>query len=113
MPSVSIDNGLMEKVANIAAIRSRFQWSDLGSWTELKNWHPKDRYNNVLLGDVYLKNSYNNMGHGKKKFVALLGVRDLIVVDTGDVLLVAHENRAQDIKQLVDDLSKSNKRKYL
>lgn len=107
--SVSIDYGIMEKAGNVYVIPSDFGWSDLGTWTSLYEISEKDEQGNVLNGKNILL--YNTQGcmvqHNQSdsgRLVVLNSVKDLIVVDTPDVLLVCDKNREQEVKEVATDI---------
>jgi mannose-1-phosphate guanylyltransferase len=106
MTATSIDFGVMEKARNVVSFTLDCGWDDLGSWPSLegvagflKAQHPAGV---VTGGDVVAIESEGNIVDAAGKLVALLGVDDLIVVDTGPVLLVARKDRAQDIRKVVE-----------
>lgn len=106
LTATSIDFGVMEKAKNVVSFNLDCGWDDLGSWTSLegvadflKTRHPAGV---VTAGDVVAVDSTGNIIDAQGKLVALLGVQDLIVVDTGNALLVADKHRAQDIRKVVD-----------
>jgi mannose-1-phosphate guanylyltransferase len=106
LPGVSIDYGVMEKVAEVAVVPVDCGWSDVGSWQASWELGGRDAHGNVVRADgAVLCDAEGNMvvaPHGK--VVALVGVRDLVVVDTPDALLVVPRERAQDVKKAVDAL---------
>lgn len=106
LPAVSIDYGVMEKVAEVAVVPVDCGWSDVGSWQAAWELGARDAAGNVVRADgAVLCDAEGNMvvaPHGK--VVALVGVRDLVVVDTPDALLVVPRERAQDVKKAVDAL---------
>lgn len=102
LPAVSIDHGVMEKVEAVSVIPGSFQWSDLGSWTSSWELSPKDEQDNVLPKDAIPIDAKRNYAHVPEgKLVALIGVRDLVVVDSGDALLICPRERAQDVREVV------------
>jgi len=103
-PSVSIDYGLMESAKELVVIKARFDWSDVGSWRELENWHPKDSAGNTSVGNTVALDSYGNIIRSEAKLVALLGVNDLLIVESKDALLIASKDRAQEVKKIVEEL---------
>lgn len=107
MPSISIDHGVMEKVDRIAVVPGDFGWSDVGSWHSAWELFPKDAHGNVASPDDVLVDAENNLvanlcSNGAKPIVALVGVRDLVVVRTDDALLILPRDRAQDVRQVTD-----------
>jgi len=104
-PSVSIDHGIMEKASKVRVIPGDFGWSDVGSWTTAWELAPRDAAGNATTGEVVLVDSEGNYVHAPPgKVVALLGLRDVVVVDTPDALLVMPRERAQDVRAIVDAL---------
>lgn len=108
-PNISIDYALMEKTHRAAIVPCSIGWSDVGAWSALWDIREQDAQNNVLLGDVIAHDSTGSYVHSHRRLTALVGVRDLVVIDTDDALLVADKSRAQDVKAIVDRL-KSDKR---
>ena len=111
----SIDYGVMEKADNVMVIPADFGWSDVGSWSALPEVLEPDGSGNVTIcaqEKLYL-DAGGCLVHGGGKLVALIGVSDLIVVDTPDALLVCHRERAQDVKKIVEDLEKKRLVDYL
>jgi len=103
LPSVSIDHGVMEKAHRVLVVPADFGWSDLGSWVTAWEQAPKDDADNAAPeGSVLVdaKGCYVRAASGKR--VALVGVEDLVVVDTDDALLIMPRARAQDVRQVVE-----------
>lgn len=112
LPAVSIDHGVMEKAHSVLVIPGDFGWSDLGSWTTTWELAERDADDNALPPDAVVidsTGSYVRVPEGK--LVALVGVDDLIVVDTEDALLVVPRDRAQDVRRVVDALRERNDRR--
>ncbi len=102
LPAVSIDHGIMEKVSAVSVVPGSFEWSDLGSWTSAWELAPQDEHANVLPADgIAVDASGNFVAAPKGKLVALVGVDDLVVVDSGDALLIVPRERAQDVREVV------------
>jgi len=112
-PAESIDYAVMEKTNNAMVMPMDPQWNDLGSWSALLDLLPKNGDGNVQVGDVIGLNSTNNYIHAEHKLVSTLGVKDLVIVDTKDALLVAHKNDVEDVKQLVEILKKQQRSEYI
>jgi mannose-1-phosphate guanylyltransferase/mannose-6-phosphate isomerase len=108
-PNISIDYALMEKTERAAIVPCALGWSDVGAWSALWEIRDQDEHHNVLLGDVIAHDSTGSYVHSHKRLTALVGVRDLVVIDTDDAILVADKTRAQEVKAVVDRL-KSDKR---
>ena len=108
-PNISIDYALMEKTDRAAIVPCSIGWSDVGAWSALWEIRDQDAQNNVLLGDVIAHDTTGSYVHSHKRLTALVGVHDLVVIDTDDAVLIADKSRAQDVKAIVDRL-KSGKR---
>jgi mannose-1-phosphate guanylyltransferase len=107
--SISVDYGVMEYARDVVVLRGNFGWNDLGSWDEVYKLHDKDKNQNVLLGNQHIiKDSKKCYVDAPDKSVALLGVDNLIVVDTGDALLICRRDRTQDVKEIVDAAKRKN-----
>lgn len=115
IPSISIDYGVMEKADNILLIEGDFGWSDMGSWDALWEVSDKDENGNAAnCRDLFVGvDASNSLIHSSRKLVALLGVEDLIVVDTEDSLLICKRGNSQDVKKVVEILEDKKKREYL
>ena len=103
MEKISIDYAVLERAAGVVGIAcDEIGWSDLGSWTAIHDLLPRDGEGNTLSRHVLAEASRGDSCGRPGKFVALLGVEDLIVVDTPDALLVARRDRAQEVGRIVD-----------
>ncbi|WP_234249743.1 mannose-1-phosphate guanylyltransferase/mannose-6-phosphate isomerase [Billgrantia desiderata] len=103
-PDVSIDYAVMEKTDSAAMIPLNAGWSDIGSWSALWDVSDKDVDNNVLHGDVLAEATSHTLVHADHRLVATVGVENLVVVETKDAVLVAHKDKVQDVKRIVDQL---------
>jgi len=103
-PSDSIDYAVMEHTQHAVVVPLAAQWNDLGSWEAFYAISPKDACGNALHGDVVATETRNCYLHAEHRFVAALGVEDLTVVESADVVLVAHRSRHQDVKALFEQL---------
>ncbi|MBN2732774.1 MAG: mannose-1-phosphate guanylyltransferase [Balneolaceae bacterium] len=115
-PSVSIDYGIMEKAENVYVIPGDFGWNDVGSWKALYDVEEKDKNDNVMKALQYItEESSGNLVHSSNgKLIALAGVENLAVVETDDVILVCNLDKAQSVKQVVNQLKESeDKKKFL
>jgi len=110
--SISIDYGVMEKSKKVYLTPSNFGWSDVGSWEAVFSLSDKDSNGNSLIGDVYSQHSKNSYVFSPKKFTAIIGTDDIIVINTSDALLVCKRDNSQDVKNIVEYL-KLNERKEL
>ena len=102
--NVSIDYAVMEHTPLAAVVPTEMGWSDVGTWDALWQIGRKDNAGNLATGDVFVEDSRNNLLRADSGMLAVLGVEDLVVVVTSDVVMVAKRDRAQDIKQLVAKL---------
>ncbi len=99
----------MEKVSAVSVVPGSFEWSDLGSWTSAWELASQDEHANVLPeGGIAFDASGNYPSAPDGKLVALVGVDDLVVVDSGDALLVVPKDRAQDVREIVEALRERN-----
>jgi mannose-1-phosphate guanylyltransferase / mannose-6-phosphate isomerase len=112
-PAISIDYAVMEHTNSAAVIPVDMGWSDIGSWSELWKVSQKDENNNVIIGDVLAEDTSGSYLRSDGKMVATVGVKDMLVIDTGDTVLVAPKNRAQDIRTIVERLDKENRTEHL
>jgi mannose-1-phosphate guanylyltransferase len=110
---VAIDVGLLEKASNVYLIHFEGRWDDLGTWHALEVIHPKDYEGNIMLGDVETINVTQSTVIGKIKPVTLIGVDNLVVVDTDHALLVCHKDHMQDIKNLLGKLKDKGREELL
>ncbi len=117
VPSESIDYAVMEHcpgsqfVINMVALDAG--WSDLGAWGAVWDVLPKDAQGNALAGDVFLTDSHNSLVQATSRLVALVGVRDLVVIETPDAVMVADKTRSQDVKLIVTALQKNGREEHI
>ncbi len=104
-PSNSIDYAVMEKASNCAVVGGDFGWSDIGSWKAMSELYESDEAGNRIQGKAVLVETHDCFIKGEDRLVAAVGVSDLVIVDTGDAVLVAHRDRAQDVREVVRQLS--------
>ncbi len=104
-PDLSIDYALMERSQRVAVVPGNFGWADVGSWSALAELTNPDAHGNRISGEVHALDSENCYVWCPRRLAALVGVRDLIVVDTEDALLVAHRDRVDEVKGIVSDLT--------
>jgi mannose-1-phosphate guanylyltransferase/mannose-6-phosphate isomerase len=112
MPNLSIDYAVMERTARAVVVPARFRWSDLGSLTALSELAPKDRAANVTVGEVISIDTADSILYGGRRLLAAIGLRDMMVVDTPDALLVCPKARAQQVKEIVGELKRRNSSHY-
>ena len=104
-PSISIDYAVMEKAENTAVVASDFGWSDIGSWKAISELYESDEAGNRIKGKAIMVGSTDCFVQGGERIVAAVGVKNLVIVDTGDAVLVADRNQAQDVKEVVTQLA--------
>ena len=103
-PQKSFDYAVMEKTDRAAVVVSQFGWSDIGSWDALFDITPRDSAGNVLQGPVVTVDSNDCVVHSHDRLTAVVGIKDLVVVNTSDAVMVVPRARAQEVRELVDKL---------
>ncbi len=111
-PSLSIDYAVMEHTGEAAVVPVEMGWSDIGSWSALWEIGEKDACGNVLTGDVLTEETRDCFVRAETGLVATLGVENLVIVETGDVLFVAARDRVQDVKKLVERLAAAGRTEH-
>lgn len=112
--NISFDYAIAEKATKVAVIGGDFAWSDVGNWKKLFEMLSKKEGDTVAIGCAHYGVDTNGcLIHGTDRLVATIGLKDIIVVDTPDVVLVCHKDKAQEVKKLVENLKKKGKEKYL
>jgi mannose-1-phosphate guanylyltransferase len=112
---VTIDVGIMERAGRVAVVPCDMGWDDVGSWAALAGILPRDAQGNVVIGDTQhlCLDTTNALIYSPGKLVATIGIDDLVIVDTPDVLLVLSQERAQDVSALVKELRRRGLERYL
>ena len=113
VPDISIDYALMERSAKVATVPCDLGWSDIGSWNAMSELTSEDANGNRFEGEVLSHGAHNNYVQSPERLAALVGVQNLIVVDTPDALLIAHKEHTQDVKQIVGQLKKNGHSAHL
>lgn len=113
VPDISIDYALMERSDKVATIPCDIGWSDIGSWNAMSELTQTGADNNRFEGEVLAHKSSNNYVNSPERLTALVGVQDLLVVDTPDAVLIAHKDHAQDVKHIVSQLKNSGHEAHL
>ena len=108
-PSDSIDYALMEKSDNVVVVPLDAQWNDIGSWSALYDIGIKDGSGNVIKGDVIAQDTTNTYINANHHMVATIGVDNLIVVDTPDATFIAKQDRAQEVKSIIETLQSNDR----
>jgi len=111
--NISIDYGIMEKSSNVYLTRGRFTWSDVGSWEEVYQLSEKDKEGNAITGNVLSEMVVDSYIYSPEKFTAVIGVENLIIINTEKELLVCRRDKAQDVKKVVDYLKMNNYKNHL
>jgi mannose-1-phosphate guanylyltransferase len=113
--SISVDYAVLETARNVLAVKADIVWDDVGSWLALQRYKEVDGDNNVVVGESILKDTYETTIYNDSQgIIAALGVSDLVVVRAGDITLVAHKTRLNDLKKLLKDIGENETtRKYL
>jgi mannose-1-phosphate guanylyltransferase/mannose-6-phosphate isomerase len=111
-PANSIDYALMEKTTNAVVVKADFGWNDIGSWRALWEVADKDEQGNVISGDVLLDDVENCLIRSEDTLVAAVGLRDTLVVETSDAVIVAPMDRSQDVKLIVNKLKKQGRAEF-
>ncbi len=111
--SDSIDYAVMEHTTHAVIVPADIGWSDVGSWSALWEVLHGDIDGNVVRGDTYIDGVKNSLVRSESRFVAAIGVTDLVIVETADAVLVAHKDHVQKVKQVVDHLKKKDRGEHV
>jgi len=109
VPKQTIDYGVMEGARNVAVIPAKFGWSDVGSWSSLYMLLPKDHNKNAVKGNHLGIDTSGSMIYGGERLIATIGLKDIIIVDTADVLLVCANDQDQKVRDLVRRLESESR----
>ena len=104
LPATSIDYAVMERARNLSLLPVNYGWLDLGSWQAIEEVLKKDARGNILRGNCVDLGSENTIIWGQKRLIASIGIKDIIVVDTDDALLICAKDKTQDVKKIVQIL---------
>ncbi|MDZ7721389.1 MAG: mannose-1-phosphate guanylyltransferase [candidate division KSB1 bacterium] len=113
LPAESIDYGIMEHTKNAYVIKAHFDWNDIGSWKQVFAETERDAQDNVVNGRVYLKDTKHCYIEADDRTVAVIGLENTIIIQTRDALLICDQDKAQDVKWLVNELEKNNEKDLL
>lgn len=111
--SVSIDYGVMEKASDIYILPGSFGWDDVGSWLAIERVNPTNEQGNVVKGNFVTIDTKNCILQGTEKLVAVVGAKNLVIIDTEDALLICEKDSADKIKKVVENLRICNRTEYL
>jgi mannose-1-phosphate guanylyltransferase/mannose-1-phosphate guanylyltransferase/mannose-6-phosphate isomerase len=112
-PSDSIDYAVMEKASDVVVVPLDAGWSDIGAWPALREVIKQDTCGNAIRGDVMVLDTHNGLVIAQNRFVAVVGLNDIIVVETADAVLVAHRDSAQKVKDIVAGLRQQNRTEHV
>lgn len=112
-PADSIDYAIMENTADAVVVPLDAGWSDVGCWTALWAVSDKDGSGNVFKGDVLDQATQNSYVHAGSRLVATVGVEDLVIVETKDAVLVAHKEKVQDVRAIVERLGRDGRHEHV
>ena len=112
-PSDSIDYAVMEHTRDAAVVPADIGWNDVGSWSALWETQPKDSNGNAQRGDVYLDGVKNSLVRAESRIVAVVGLEDIVVVETQDAVLVTSKSQVQRVKQVVEHLKSKERTEHL
>ncbi len=105
----TIDYGVMEHAQRVAVIPVDMEWMDIGNWADLKSLLPADENNNSVIGNVLLLDSNNTFVMGGKRLISAVGLKDMVIVDTADALLICPLDQVGKVRQIVAELNASEK----
>ncbi|MDB6049763.1 MAG: algA1 [Pseudomonas sp.] len=108
-PDNSIDYAVMEKTQRACVVPLTAGWNDVGCWSSLWDVQEKDHNGNVSKGDVVIQDSRNCMIHGNGKLVSVIGLDNIVVVETKDAMMIAHKDKVQGVKQMVNTLNEQGR----
>ncbi|HEX6828261.1 MAG TPA: mannose-1-phosphate guanylyltransferase/mannose-6-phosphate isomerase [Burkholderiales bacterium] len=112
LDDISLDYAIVEKARNVAMVAARFDWSDIGSWRALADLAEPDAEGNRALCELIKVDSRNCFVQGEDRIVAIIGLDQIMIVDTPDALLVSHRDKAQDVREVVKQLKASGHESY-
>ncbi len=107
-PNISIDYGVMERSPNVFVVPGEFDWNDVGDWKAVYNLHDKNKNGNLILGNAIAQDATNCMIQANDRLIVVVGMDDVIVVDTPDATLICHQDKTQQVKQVVEYLNTEN-----
>jgi mannose-1-phosphate guanylyltransferase len=110
VPAQSIDYGVMEHADNVVALKGDFYWNDVGNWESVRDMYDADQAGNVSVGEHVFIDASRNTIVSPKRLIGVLGLDDVVIVDSGDALLVCKRDRVQDVRRIVEELKRRNKK---
>ena len=113
LPNVPIDIAVLEKSSRVGVLPVTWAWSDVGSWRALTDLHTPDSAGNIVVGQHIGRDATGLIVYSPERLVATIGVSDLIIVQTGDVLLICSKDRDQEVRDIVQLLQQRGHTAYL
>ena len=113
LPKVSIDYGVMEKTSDLVVVKGEFHWDDIGTWDSLDRILKTDSNGNIIQGEKFLGLDVQNSVIFGEKPIVMLGISDIVLIDTQDCVFVCHRTRAREIKRITKKLTKDPNLKHL
>ncbi len=113
LPQISVDYGVLERADNRAVVVGDYGWSDVGSWAALGELLEKDEWGNVKRGEVVQLDCSQSILYSDQALIAAIGLHEMIVVSSGDAVLICPREKAQEVRKLVEQLEKRNLSQYL
>ena len=113
LESISIDYGVMEQSQDVRMVPATFRWSDLGSWSTLDEIIERDNEGNILKGNTIDIGSQNSTIYGGERLIATIGLKDMVLVDTPDAILVTPKDRVQEVRKVVEVLKRNGREEHL
>jgi mannose-1-phosphate guanylyltransferase/mannose-6-phosphate isomerase len=111
--TISFDNAVLEHHDRLAVTDFDGEWNDVGSWTEVARFHPRDSFSNRISGQVEMRACENTFIHSPDRLTVALGLRDLIVVNTADALLISDRSRLGELRNVVSELWTENRKEMI
>lgn len=111
--SISVDYGIMEKADDVYVVPGEFGWNDVGSFDMLGVLHEADSNGNICIGDQINVDTKNCITYSSGRLVATIGLENVVVIETGDAVLVCDKNKVQDVKKIVEQLKKDGRTELL
>ena len=112
LPNISIDYAIMEKTGRGVVLPSDFGWSDIGTWKSLYDYLPKDENNNVIKGDIFARDTKNSLIMGHERLIAANHLDNMVVVETGDSVLISDMDHSRNVKSIVENLKEKERREF-
>ncbi len=113
MRKISIDFGIMERAERVAVIPVEIGWSDIGDWASLLDLLPGDERGNLITGEVILHDTETSLVRSEGRLVVAIGLKNFVIVETPDVVLVCPKERVQEVRTIVDRLREEGNQRYL